>query len=285
METTMAVKNAGIVNLSEQYLVSCNLDGWGCGGGWWAHDYHVSKSGRRSNPPGAVLESDLPYAAADTSCNATYSHPYTLNSWHYVGNSYSVPSASAIKQAIYSFGPVAAAICVGSTFQGYRGGVSTGNDAAACGSDEVNHAIVLVGWNDADNTWILRNSWGTWWGESGYMRISRTSSNVGYAANYVVYQAAQPTCYSMNLASIPGTGGTVTPSLSPNCSGSQYSSGTNVTLTATPASGKRFGQWGGDVSGTLNPITVNANGNKSIIANFSVWQSTPSTSFLPFLQK
>ncbi len=285
METTMAIDNAGIVNLSEQYLVSCNLDGWGCGGGWWAHNYHAYESGQRSNPPGAVLESDLPYAAADTSCNATYSHPYKLNSWNYVGSSHSVPSASAIKQAIYSYGPVAAAICVGPNFQGYRGGVSTGDDSGTCGLDEVNHAIVLVGWNDADNTWILRNSWGTSWGESGYMRISRTSSNVGYSANYVVYQATQPTCYSINLAAVPSSGGSVTPSLSPNCSGSQYTSGTNVILTATPVSGKRFGQWSGDASGTLNPITANANGNKSIFANFNPLQGSASLSFLPFLQK
>jgi hypothetical protein len=49
--------------------------------------------------------------------------------------------------------------------------------------------VLLVGWNDAENTWIMRNSWGASWGESGYMRITRGTSNIGYSANYVIYSA------------------------------------------------------------------------------------------------
>ncbi len=285
METNMAIKTGSSADLSEQYLVSCNRDGWGCGGGWWAHDYHVSESGQHSNPPGAVLESDLPYIAADTTCSATYSHPYQLNSWHYVGNSYSIPSVTAIKQAIYSYGPVAAAVCAGPGFQGYRGGVFTGDDSATCGSSLVNHAIVLVGWNDTDNTWILRNSWGSRWGESGYMRLVRNSSNVGFAANYVVYQPAQPTCYSVDLSSVPTSDGTVNRSPSPNCNGAQYSAGTSVTITAVPAAGEHFRQWSGDIYSIANPVTVNTDGNKTISANFGPSQIGPASLFIPYIQK
>ena len=56
-------------------------------------------------------------------------------------------------------------------------------------SGTVNHAVALVGWKDdlgTDNGyWILKNSWGTGWGESGYMRIRYGVSKVGYAANYI----------------------------------------------------------------------------------------------------
>jgi hypothetical protein len=47
--------------------------------------------------------------------------------------------------------------------------------------------VVLTGWDDSTQTWVLRNSWGTWWGENGYMRIRYGTSRVGWDANYVVY--------------------------------------------------------------------------------------------------
>ena len=41
LESLILLKGGGTVDLSEQYLVSCNLSGWSCGGGWFAHDYHM----------------------------------------------------------------------------------------------------------------------------------------------------------------------------------------------------------------------------------------------------
>ena len=104
-----------------------------------------------------------------------------------MGNDSSIPSAEAIKNAIYTHGPVAVAVCAGFNMIYYQGGIFSLDDY--CG-EEVNHAVVLVGWNDTDNTWIMRNSWGTDWGESGYMRITRGTSNIGYSANYVIYPAS-----------------------------------------------------------------------------------------------
>ena len=49
-------------------------------------------------------------------------------------------------------------------------------------------AVVLVGWDEPEQAWILRNSWGTDWGEDGYMRIRYGTSMVGFAANYIIYQ-------------------------------------------------------------------------------------------------
>lgn len=125
-------------------------------------------------------------------CNPPHPHYEKIASWAYVGNDSSVPPTENIKQAIYTYGPVAAAVCVGPAFQAYGGGIFQTNESSYC-SGGVNHAIVLVGWDDTGGYWVLRNSWGTSWGESGYMRIKYGISNVGYAATYVVYNAAGPT--------------------------------------------------------------------------------------------
>ena len=104
-----------------------------------------------------------------------------------------VPSVDAIKQAIYTYGPISVAVCAGSHFQAYSGGIF--NTSESCGSDVINHAVVLVGWNDNNGTdgyWILRNSWGTSWGMAGYMYIGYGVSQVGYGANFIEYAGGTP---------------------------------------------------------------------------------------------
>ncbi len=174
---TAILKNTGqTVNLSEQWLVSCNNDGWGCSGGWFAFGYHVN--------PGAALESCFPYTATDAPCYTGCPYPYDINSWSYVGNSSSVPSTDAIKNAIYTYGGVAAAVYVNSNFQAYTSGVFNGCSWFVW---SVNHAIQLVGWDDSKGAWLLKNSWGTGWGENGFMWIKYGCNKVGYAACYVNY--------------------------------------------------------------------------------------------------
>ena len=179
-ESNILIKDAAAKDLSEQWLVSCNTSGWSCSGGWWADDYFVS--------PGAVYESDFPYTATDAACGGPYTYHETIASWTYVGNSRSVPTTAAIKQAILDHGPVSAGVCVNNTFKAYTGGVFS--PTTYCFT--INHGIVLVGWDDSVGAWILRNSWGADWGEDGYMRIAYGKYYVGYAAAYVVYNGSLP---------------------------------------------------------------------------------------------
>ena len=182
-ESLLLINQDTVTNLSEQHLVSCNSQGWGCNGGWWAHDMLVN--------PGAVSESDFPYVASDALCGSSYTYAFQLTGWAYVDGDNKVPSTDKIKQAIYDYGPVCAAVYVGSSFQAYTGGVfdndeSTSSFLCCKTTSQVNHAIFLVGWDDSKKAWILKNSWGKGWGKSGYMWIEYGINQVGYAA-VVVY--------------------------------------------------------------------------------------------------
>ena len=197
LESAISIHEGTITDLSEQYLISCNTYGWSCNGGFTAHPWHMDLSGLDQTSAGAVLESSFPYAdynyspgRGTTACGGSYDHPYKIQSWGYVGNTL-IPSESQIKQALLQYGPLATTVCVGPSFSAYRGGVFSTDEKNSCLPGLVNHAVDMVGWDDtqgAHGVWIVRNSWGTGWGDQGYMLIDRSVSNIGYATSSVDYQ-------------------------------------------------------------------------------------------------
>jgi hypothetical protein len=80
-------------------------------------------------------------------------------------------------------GPITVCVYADSAFMSYGGGVFNASTGTY-----VNHAVVLVGWDDSqgeEGVWFMRNSWGQWWGEGGYMRIAYDTSLIGYNALYL----------------------------------------------------------------------------------------------------
>ena len=71
------------------------------------------------------------------------------------------------------------------SFQNYRSGILM---KASCERDTINHAVVIVGYGTENGTpyWKIRNSWGTWWGEQGYIRIER-GNNACAVADWDAY--------------------------------------------------------------------------------------------------
>jgi len=192
-ESAIKIQDGLDRDLAEQYLVSCNTDDWGCDGGWWAFHYYIDAIPPGEPDAGAVYERDFPYQASGVPCGSSHPHHEKLLSYAYVDHWGSVPAVADLKQAIYDHGPVAVGICSGFTdspFHHYDGGVFD-YDETACGGG-VNHGVVLVGWDDSQEggVWYLKNSWGTNWGEDGYMRIRYGYSNVGYGAAYVDYEGS-----------------------------------------------------------------------------------------------
>jgi hypothetical protein len=78
-------------------------------------------------------------------------------------------------------------------------------------------------------------------------------------------------CYTLTTAVDPVSGGNITAAPAPNCdSGTKYTHGTIVTLTAVAASGYGFDQWSGAVSGSTNPQTITMDSDKSVTAKFAL---------------
>jgi C1A family cysteine protease len=162
-------------DLSEQWMVNCDPNSNGCSGGWCPNNLFRTK--------GAVYEADVPYKGKDGTCASTYTYHEKILSYKEIATS---PTPDQIKEAIFKYGPLWVAVCVGSNFNAYRTGVLTKTDAGT-----VNHAVVLCGWDDATQSWVLRNSWGTSWGENqGYMRIKYGVCKIGYKATYMIYKDA-----------------------------------------------------------------------------------------------
>jgi len=184
LECNIKIRDGITKNLSEQWLVSCNSEGYGCGGGWFVHDYHIWKTDP-CDDTGYVLEEDFPYVANDVSCACPYPHGTLADGWSYIGTGSGIPAIDAMKQAILDYGPISVGVYVDNAFQYYSGGIFNSDSPGW-----TNHAVVLVGWDDNQGDggiWLLRNSWGSGWGEGGYMRIEYGCNSVGDAACYIDY--------------------------------------------------------------------------------------------------
>ena len=166
-ESALEISNSVTTDLSEEYLVFCSPQGYGCNVG--------GSCAFLSMAAGTPLESCSPYLGTAPGCQCPKYYP--------IQASYSVDtSAASIKQAIYSHGGVYSTVAATNAFMAYTGGIFDNNDPSA----PTNHAIVLVGWDDTKKAWRLRNSWGTGWGEAGYMWIGYGCLRVGLGTQYAV---------------------------------------------------------------------------------------------------
>jgi inhibitor of cysteine peptidase len=182
MESALMIAGEAESDLSEQFLVSCNADGFSCAGGGPAFNYFWRRYIPEEKMPGTVLEADFPYAGTNAACGGPHNKKHRIDSW-YFANGFS-PSVDEIKQMIHEYGPVSATVCADILFQMYTTGVYAGS--ASCTT--INHLIALTGWNDAEEYWVLKNSWGASWGMSGYMNIKYNVNAVGSMASFPIYK-------------------------------------------------------------------------------------------------
>lgn len=180
--------------LSEQYTLSCGRNG-GCGG----DDNTTVLAWAKAT--GLPLSADYgPYTASAglfRHCNYKASEPlYKIPDWGFADSNggQGVTPVADIKAAIKAYGAVGCGIAANRAFESWGnngGSPSQPFRGGGWGQHSINHDIILVGWHDYDATgqtgyWILRNSWGTGWGDKGYCYIEYGANDVGTEAVFAM---------------------------------------------------------------------------------------------------
>ena len=167
--------------LSEEYSLDC-LQSGKCGGDDHTRVLEWAKA------HGLPLDSDYgAYTGTPAACAYTPGMSlFKIDSWGFASTSsgVAVTPVSQIKAAIMQFGAVGCAIAgaADDPFQQFGGGaIFTDTGATA-----VDHDVILVGWDDPTGAWLLRNSWGDSWGDSGYMWIKYGANRVGTESVWAV---------------------------------------------------------------------------------------------------
>ncbi len=163
------------IQRSVQDLLSCSRAGSCKDGG------KTIKALRFIGLRGIRAEEEFPYTQKDEPCLLRVPrHPMKAVTWGYVAERGDIPSNQQMKQALCEHGPLSIAVNATTAMQLYDSGVFDEN-----ATGEANHSVVLVGWDDAKQAWLVKNSWGTEWGEKGYIWIQYGSNAVGSQAAWV----------------------------------------------------------------------------------------------------
>ncbi len=156
-------------DLSEQVLISCSAAG-DCGGGWYGEALYYIKLN------GIPDESCYPYQIDNGNCGDKCDNPDFLEKinscdrWGQWGD----PDENTVQnlKGLLQSGPavVAMEVPTDGSFDFYSGGVYDYSGNAFSGN--TSHAVLLVGYDDSEGCFKVKNSWGSSWGEDGYFRIA-----------------------------------------------------------------------------------------------------------------
>lgn len=174
LEGQMAIKKNIYDKLSEQEVIECARNPYtyalyGCNGGYHYLTYDHSK-----NYGGITVAANRPYKGSTNSACVT-STPRAPGSrsvsWLAVAN-----DEESMKQAVYNIGPLYVTIYVSNDMSSFTGtGVYTDARGYCYSTAANNHAVLLVGYGTQNGIdyWLLKNSWGSSWGDQGYFRLQR----------------------------------------------------------------------------------------------------------------
>jgi C1A family cysteine protease len=198
-ESSHLIENNVTVGASEQRALDCAFKSYSCKGGW--HDKVLDMF----VDPGDAERNLYPYRAQKGACESTKPVKFEADTWGYVKGA-SIPSDAELKQALCEYGPIVAAVNAegwenytktdangkpNPLWATFKNGVFPGQPskrnltARNLKDGDVDHDVLVVGWDDELGVWIIKNSWGRDWGEAGYMKLPYGRNNLGFSAAWV----------------------------------------------------------------------------------------------------
>lgn len=159
MESSNLLINKKRIDLSEQQLVNCVGQSKGCDGGY----PEMALQELLQKNKGVVSEKEMPYQNTKGNCGLVQNSPVKVSNWGQLSKNASI---SEIKKAIVKHGAVVAALNASTyAFKSYNSQSEILQDQ---NTGKVSHAVVIAGWDDAKQAWLIKNSWGIKWGQKGY---------------------------------------------------------------------------------------------------------------------
>lgn len=163
------------IDLSEAHLFYCG--GGSCSQGWT-----ISKAVNYIESYGIPQESCFPYTPRQTDCDRTCpdweTQAIKLLDGSRIKYSYP-PSINNIQEALIEHGPLITAFTVYDDFFSYNSGVYIQTSDRVAGG----HAVAIVGYDNSEQYWICKNSWGSNWGENGFFKIGFGECGIASAFN------------------------------------------------------------------------------------------------------
>lgn len=179
-------------SMSPQSMMDCTSGDTrpddGCDGGLMEYVFEYAKT----HP--VPLEVEVPYKERATTCsnNQLLSH-VKVNQYKILMHDEHRNAESEIEWLLHAYGPVSVGVD-STTMDNYSGGIFK---AHMC-TTEIDHAVTIVGYTK--DAWIIKNSWGPYWGLNGYLYLERGKNACG-VAEYIVYITdAEPVSQKMSTS-------------------------------------------------------------------------------------
>uniref|UniRef100_K3WFK9 Peptidase C1A papain C-terminal domain-containing protein n=1 Tax=Globisporangium ultimum (strain ATCC 200006 / CBS 805.95 / DAOM BR144) TaxID=431595 RepID=K3WFK9_GLOUD len=165
LESANCLKTGALELFSDQQVTSCDPKSGGCNGGATSYALQYVKS------KGSICTADsYPYTSGDGTtgtCNTSSCTAKTLS----ISSITSVSGTEAALISAIAKQPVAVAVAAGNNaWKQYSGGV-----LSSCETTDLDHAVLAVGYDTT--SFKLKNQWGTWWGDGGYIKLKRNGAN------------------------------------------------------------------------------------------------------------
>lgn len=178
MESAYQILMGIKVDLSEQYLLdNVEYTGPGAGGLGKCDGNGHTEPAEFLLRHGTFDESDLPYSGVPGESRLRPAPPYRALTWGFIPNTTDDTIEIAdLKRGLCEHGPLSVSIIAPP--QNYIGGVLSRFFPR---SQPTDHVVLLVGWNDKERVWIIKNSWGDGWGEDAFGKRDPRAFSAGYA--------------------------------------------------------------------------------------------------------